>query len=43
MACAVHRFGDRPALDTRASMLIIFDDLTKQAEAYQAISLAAAA
>ena len=37
---AVHRLGDRPALDVRRKhVLIVFDDLTKQAEAYRTVSL----
>ena len=38
---AVHRLGHRPALDVRLGkhVLIIFDDLSKQAEAYRAVSL----
>ena len=40
MACALHRFGHRPALDVRRqARLIVFDDLSKQADAYRAISL----
>jgi F-type H+-transporting ATPase subunit alpha len=38
--CAVHRLGYRPALDVPGKhVLIVFDDLSKQAEAYRAISL----
>lgn len=37
---AVHRFGHRSAVDVRGKhVLIIFDDLSKQADAYRAVSL----
>ncbi|MEZ5200487.1 MAG: hypothetical protein R2742_03895 [Micropruina glycogenica] len=37
----LHRLGHRPALDVYNGkhVLIVFDDLTKQAEAYRAMSL----
>ncbi len=40
VAGPLHRFGHRSALDVPGKhVLIVFDDLTKQAEAYRAISL----